>query len=233
MHSLLDTRRQWTPKTEPIGHQFQPYADNGGTVVGLAGPDFAMIASDTRLSAGFSIYTREQTKLFPLTERSVLGSTGCWCDILTFRKVIEARLTMYSQEHNKTMSTPALAQLLSIMLYNKRFFPYYITNVVGGLDEEGRGVVYHYDPVGHHERCEYVTGGSAAALIQPLLDNQVGLKNQTNADQKPLTLELAKKLIKDVFISATERDIYCGDSVDIRVITKDGVQLETMALRKD
>lgn len=32
----------------------------------MAGKTFAIIASDTRLSAGFSIYTREQPKLFKL-----------------------------------------------------------------------------------------------------------------------------------------------------------------------
>jgi len=222
-----------TPQTEPIGHDFQPYADNGGTTVGLAGPDFAIMASDTRLSAGFSIYTRNQSKLFPLTEKCVLGSTGCWCDILTFVKVLEARLKMYSQDHNKIITTPALAQLISNMLYNKRFFPYYISNIIGGLDEEGKGVLYSYDPVGHCERNMYRAGGSSAALVQPLLDNQIGLKNQIGVQKKDLTLDAAIKITKDVFISAAERDIYVGDSVDIKIITKDGVKVETFKLRRD
>ncbi|XP_054157030.1 proteasome subunit beta type-1-like [Oppia nitens] len=217
----------------PVGHHFQPYADNGGTVVALAGPDFVVIGSDTRLSTGFQILTRDQTKLFELTPKCILGSTGCWCDILTFRKVLDARLTMYSQDHNKTISTPALAQLLSNMLYNKRFFPYYITNIVAGLDTDGRGCIFSYDPVGHCERNTYTAGGSSSALIQPLLDSQVGLKNQEGVPARDLTLESAKNLIKDVFISASERDIYCGDSVDIRIVTKDGIQTETMALRRD
>ncbi|CAG2173192.1 unnamed protein product [Oppiella nova] len=230
---MMETAYDSQPVVEPIGHQFSPYADNGGTTVGIAGADFVVMASDTRLSAGFSIYTREQTKLFQLTDRAVLGSTGCWCDILTFRKILEARLTMYNQDHNKTMTTPAIAQLVSNMLYNKRFFPYYISNVICGLDEEGKGCVFAYDPVGHCERHTYRVGGSSAALIQPLLDSQVGLKNQEAVVPRELTVDLAKKLVKDVFISATERDIYCGDSVDIRIITKDGIQVENMSLRRD
>ena len=140
---------------------------------------------------------------------------------------------MYSQDHNKTITTPALAQLISNMLYNKRFFPYYISNIVGGLDEEGKGVLFSYDPVGHCERNMYRAGGSSAALVQPLLDNQIGLKNQIGVQRKDLTLESALKIVKDVFISAAERDIYVGDSIDIRVITKDGIKKEAFKLRRD
>jgi 20S proteasome subunit beta 6 len=36
------------------------------------------------------------------------------------------------------MSTPAVAQMLSTMLYGKRFFPYFVWNTLGGLDENGK-----------------------------------------------------------------------------------------------
>lgn len=72
------------------------------------------------------------------------------------------------------MSTPAVAQLLSVLMYNKRFFPYYTSNILAGLDEQGQGIVYSYDPIGHREAWpRFRAGGSAGALLQPLLDNQV------------------------------------------------------------
>jgi 20S proteasome subunit beta 6 len=121
------------------------------------------------------------------------------------------------------------------MLYSKRFFPYYISNIVAGLDADGDGVVYSYDPVGHCEKHTYRAGGSSAPLLQPMLDNQVGLKNMEIIpdDKKVLTKEAAVKLVKDVFTSAAERDIYTGDSVLIKVITKDGIADQVFQLRKD
>lgn len=80
---------------------------------------------------------------------------------------------MYKHEHQKEISTPAAAQMLSIMLYYKRFFPYYISNLLAGLDEEGKGCVYTYDVVGNVERVNFSAAGSSGALLQPLLDNQV------------------------------------------------------------
>lgn len=142
-------------------------------------------------------------------------------------------MQMYQQEHNKTMSTTACAQMLSTMLYYKRFFPYYISNVLVGLDNEGKGCVYSYDPIGHCEKRTARAGGSAGALLQPLLDNQIGQKNMLNVKEEPVTQERALSVLKDVFISAAERDIYTGDSILINIITKDGIKEETFQLRKD
>ncbi|XP_063984319.1 proteasome subunit beta type-1 [Diachasmimorpha longicaudata] len=212
---------------------FSPYADNGGSVVAIAGEDFAIIAAETRLSAGYSIYSRNQEKLFKLSDKTVLGCSGCWCEILTLTRILAARMQMYNHEHNKDMSTPATAQMLSTMLYYKRFFPYYVSNMLAGLDENGKGCIYSYDPIGHVERSMYRASGSSGALLQPLLDNLVGLKNQENPDKEPITKEKALNIVKDMFISATERDIYTGDSVSIRIITKDGIEHESFELRKD
>ena len=51
-------------------------------------------------------------------------------------------LQIYQHQHNKQMSCPAMAQLLSNTLYFKRFFPYYAFNVLGGLDEEGKMLLF-------------------------------------------------------------------------------------------
>ncbi|GBL77417.1 Proteasome subunit beta type-1, partial [Araneus ventricosus] len=62
------------------------------SIVAIAGEDYAIIASDTRLSTGYSIYSRNQPKLFKLSDKTVLGSAGCWCDVLTLTRIVEARL---------------------------------------------------------------------------------------------------------------------------------------------
>jgi 20S proteasome alpha/beta subunit len=62
------------------------------TIVAIAGEDFAIIASDTRLIQGYGILTREQPKLYKLTDQTVLGCSGCWCDILTYTRTLEARM---------------------------------------------------------------------------------------------------------------------------------------------
>uniref|UniRef100_A0A8C4VSE9 Proteasome 20S subunit beta 1 n=1 Tax=Gopherus evgoodei TaxID=1825980 RepID=A0A8C4VSE9_9SAUR len=126
-----------------------------------------------------------------------------------------------------------IAAMLSTILYSRRFFPYYVYNIIGGLDEEEKGAVYSFDPVGSYQRDAFKAGGSASAMLQPLLDNQVGFKNMQNVEHVPLSLEKAIQLVKDVFISAAERDVYTGDALKISIVTKDGIKEETLQLRKD
>lgn len=45
---------------------------------------------------------------------------------------------MYKHSNNKTMTSNAIAAMLSTILYGRRFFPYYVYNIIGGLDEHGR-----------------------------------------------------------------------------------------------
>uniref|UniRef100_A0AAY5JWZ5 Proteasome subunit beta n=1 Tax=Esox lucius TaxID=8010 RepID=A0AAY5JWZ5_ESOLU len=159
--------------TGPVEHRFSPYSFNGGTVLAVAGEDFAIVASDTRLSEGYSIHSRDSPKCYKLTDTTVIGCSGFHGDCLTLTKIIDARLKMYKHSNNKSMTSGAIAAMLSTILYGRRFFPYYVYNIIGGLDEEGRGAVYSFDPVGSYQRDTYKAGGSASAMLQPLLDNQV------------------------------------------------------------
>jgi len=142
------------------------------------------------------------------------------------------------------MSVSACAQRLSHILYNKRFFPYYVHAILGGLDEEGKGALYSYDPVGSYEREQCRAAGAAASLIMPFLDNQVNFKNQyvpgsgTGHDLKareaqPLPQPYVEDLVRDAFTSAVERHIEVGDGLQVMIIKADGIHETFLDLKKD
>ncbi|KAJ4778945.1 Proteasome subunit beta type [Rhynchospora pubera] len=213
------------------------YENNGGTCVAIAGIDYCVVAADTRLSVGYNILTRDHSKICSLADKVVLASSGFQGDIRALHKNLAARHLLYQHQHNKQMSCPAMGQLLSNTLYYKRFFPYYAFNVLGGLDNEGKGCVFTYDAVGSYERVGYSTQGSGSSLIMPVLDNQLKSPSPLLLPARdavtPLSETEAVDLVKDVFASATERDIYTGDKLEIVVINASGIKREYLELRKD
>jgi 20S proteasome subunit beta 6 len=216
----------------PYERGFSPYEFNGGTTVAISGDDWAIVAGDSRLSSGYEILSRKVCKLHPITDHCVLGSAGCKTDVDQLRSVLDINMKIYSHNHRKPMATPSVAQMLGNTLYYKRFFPYYAFNVLGGIDAQGKGAVYSYDAIGSFERTTYSATGSGQAYIIPLLDNVIGHKNRLDP-QRTLEKEEVVEIIKDAFVTAGERDIYTGDSLDIMVITKDGIQKSTFALKAD
>jgi len=217
----------------PIEHGFSPYVNNGGTVLGICGDDYCVLAGDTRLSLGYGICSRDVPKVFKLTDKCCIATSGMQADSMTLQKLLKFRLTEFQHQHGKPMPTPSIAQMLSNTLYYRRFFPYYTFNVVGGLDEQGKGCVYSYDAIGSFERLKFSASGTGQSLIEPFLDNQVNYLNHENQEAPKRTLAETVDLVKDTFASAGERDIYTGDAVTIYSITKEGTTVEIFDLKKD
>ncbi|KAH8822617.1 nucleophile aminohydrolase [Flagelloscypha sp. PMI_526] len=221
MISLADTSGSIT-SSGPQEHRFNPYTENGGTILAIAGKDFSVIAGDTRQSEGYSIQTRYAPKVFRLTDRTVLAVNGFAADGNMFVKQVRQRLEWYRHAHAKDMPIRAIARLIQTMLYQRRFFPYYVYNILGGIEEDGSGAVYSFDPVGSYEREACRAAGSAQSLVQPFLDNQIYFKNQVAAAGAPhpthLPLNEVLSLVIDSFTSATERHIEVGDGLEMFVV---------------
>jgi 20S proteasome subunit beta 6 len=231
------------------------YTDNGGSTLGISGADFTILAGDTRSTSGYNINTRYSPKLFKIGgegpdnkgARIVLSVVGFAADGDALKERLDTIVKMYKYQHGKPMSVAACAQRLSHILYNKRFFPYYVHAILGGLDEEGRGALYSYDPVGSYEREQCRAAGAAASLIMPFLDNQVNFKNQYEGGEgvsgaghdlkqrvaTPLPQNHVEDLVRDAFTSAVERHIEVGDGLQMMIITRDGIQETFTPLKQD
>ncbi|KAL5965484.1 Proteasome subunit beta type-1-B [Taenia solium] len=212
--------------------EFNPYSLNGGTALGISGRDFALVASDTRLTdenMGL-LFSRDSPHIYEVPNvRMCL--TGFHGDVITLVKLLESRIKEFRYQHKKEISLTAFANLVSICLYSRRFFPFYVSTILAGIDEDGKGAIYSFDPVGSYAREVYRACGTGGAILQPLMDSQIG-----NPDLAADCVEMEKgpavRLARDVFISAAERDIYCGDAVVIDVITASGVNRICYPLRR-
>eukprot|EP00331_Platyophrya_macrostoma_P023672 CAMPEP_0176434998 /NCGR_PEP_ID=MMETSP0127-20121128/17035_1 /TAXON_ID=938130 /ORGANISM="Platyophrya macrostoma, Strain WH" /LENGTH=247 /DNA_ID=CAMNT_0017817891 /DNA_START=83 /DNA_END=826 /DNA_ORIENTATION=+ len=216
-------------------NEWSPYTDNGGTAAAISGKGYVIIAGDTRLNGDFCINTRhDESKLFQLTPKTFLASGGMQADRLQLQQVLKYQVEWYKYNNGgQTPSTPAIAQLLSTVLYRRRSFPYYTFNIIGGIDEHGNGVCYSYDAVGCTEPLNYGTTGTASSFIEPLMDCLIRRSNMVSQAPAELTKEEALVMLKNAFTGAAERDIFTGDAVRFYILTRDGCTTEVLPLRKD
>jgi len=218
---------------------FSPYDSNGGTILGIAGAEFAVLAGDTRQTTGYSINSRFEPKVFEVGDNILVAVNGFAADGLKLVKKLRQEIEWYHFRHNKPMSIHAASRLITQLLYSKRFFPYYVATIIAGLDEQGRGAVYSYDPVGSCEREDCRAGGAAASLVMPFLDNQVKLFNQIDPSTGEarvavaLTVDETTKLVKDAFDAAVERHIEVGDGLQVSFVSKDGIRTVILPLKRD
>lgn len=221
---------------------FNPYTLNGGTVLGIAGNDFAILAGDTRQVEGYLINSRCNTRIFDVGDNILMTANGFSADEFELIDRFKNLADWYKfNNSNKKLSIKSAARFTHHLLYRNRFFPLYVSTILAGLDEEGKGAIYSYDFVGSYEREQCRASGSLANLIMPFLDNQVNFKNQFDPTSKSikkkpfkyLTQEEVTNLVKDAFNAAAERHIHVGDFLEVFVVSKYGIKKEVYPLRKD
>lgn len=218
------------PLHEAKQKQWNPYENHGGTSIGILGKDYVLIASDTRLAANYSIDSRDQSRIFKMTSRAIICATGFSGDVDSFISRLRFIISHYENEHFKEMSTRALAEVVQNVLYSKRFFPFYISVFVAGVDSEGKGQLFSYDPIGTIELVDYDAHGTGLPLAAPILDSAFGRIHRNTVEREYPSIDFAKSVARDAMCSVTERDVYTGDKVEIAVISAEGLKIESYSL---
>lgn len=92
-HDLNPSRHRLTfthPRTD-ILNPIHPQ-DNGGSILAISSPKFAVIAGDTRQSSGYNIETRTAKRVFQLTPETAIAVQGFMGDAMNFVKKLKQRL---------------------------------------------------------------------------------------------------------------------------------------------
>ena len=212
---------------EQKSNQYNPYVNNEGTTMAIAGKDYVIVAADKRLSYSYSIVSRDTSKICKLTDNIILSSSGMYADFLALQRYLKARIEIYRSNIRKEPTLDNIAQLLSVTLYQKRFFPYYCFTTLCGKNKDGKFVCFGYDAVGSYEALPNGAQGSGDKLIVPVLDNVIERKGE-------LSEEEAKQLVLETMNGTANRDIHTGDKVEIVTLRRDGrISKEEFPLRED
>lgn len=192
------------------------YLEMGATTIGISCKDGVVLASEKRISYGYTIMSKAGKKVFLINGRIGIAFAGLISDAQAILRRLSAEVKLYELDYHSKMSVKSAAKLLSNILYSQRGFPAFAETIVGGVDQEGHKL-FILDPLGSLIEDKFAALGTGGALAISVIEQEYK-DDMSMKDGK----ELAVKAVK----AAISRDIASGDGVDVVIISKEGAKEE-------
>ena len=199
---------------EAQGRFFVP----GATTIGLVYSDGVILASEKRVSYGSMIMSKTGKKVFRIADQVGAACAGLVSDMQVLAREVEAQAKLFAFDAKRPMPVKAAAKVMSNVLFGRRMIPLITQTIVGGMDDDGPSI-YVLDVIGSLLPDNYAAVGSGAQIATGVLEE--GYKDG-------MSQKNAKALVLRAIKSAIRRDVMSGDGVDFLVITKEGIQEETI-----
>jgi len=209
---------------------------NGAAIIAMTGKDCVGIASDTRLGAQAQTVTCDFTKVFPMSETLYVGLAGLATDVQTLHNLLTFRKDLYELREaesrggggdgTNSMSPIVFSNVLSNLLYEKRFGPYFVEPIVAGLDPTThKPFLSAMDLIGAPVyTSDFVVSGTATANMYGMCESLY----KPNMSPEELFETLSQALL-----SSVDRDALSGWGAVVHIITKDGVTSRHLKIRGD
>jgi proteasome beta subunit len=182
----------------------------GTTTLGIVCKDGVVMGTEHRATMGTLIAHKTTQKLFKVDENLGLTVAGLVGDAQVLARYLSAEVELYKLKRNTSMSVKAASTLMANILSGRRYFPYWVALVIGGVDQDG-GHVYSLDAAGGAIEDKYVTTGSGSPYVYGVLEDHYkdGLSSSDGIDFAIRALSAAMK-----------RDAASGDGIDLALINK-------------
>jgi proteasome beta subunit len=197
-----------------MAFQFMP----GATAVGISFSNGVTLAAEKRVSYGNFVINKQTRKIFPVTQSVGAACAGMIADMQVLVRQVEALAKIRKLETRRNVGTNSIAKLMSVIMFERRFFPLLTQVIVGGVDAESQ--IYTLDPLGSVLPDKYAAVGTGAEMALGVLDSEY---------KSSITGEQSKDLALKAIRSSIQRDSASGDGIDLLVITKGGQAQESLS----
>mmetsp|Transcript_660 Transcript_660/g.1990 ORF Transcript_660/g.1990 Transcript_660/m.1990 type:complete len:205 (+) Transcript_660:220-834(+) len=198
---------------------------NGAAIVCMAGKNCVAIAADTRFGLQQQTVACDFQKVFKMSDKLFVGLAGLATDVQTLRNTLKFKLALYELREERVMKPEAFSALLSHMLYEKRFGPYFVEPVVAGLTDEGKPFLCGMDLIGAPVYTDdFVVSGTCTPNLNGMCESMY------RPDMEPDELF---ETISQVLLASVDRDALSGWGAVVHVITPQGITSKSLKGRMD
>ncbi|NYT17346.1 MAG: archaeal proteasome endopeptidase complex subunit beta [Methanomicrobiales archaeon] len=184
----------------------------GTTTVGLVFEDGVVLATEKRATMGYLIASKKAKKVYQIADRIGMTTAGGVGDAQQMARLMTVECSLYNIRRGRPMTVAAASTLLSNILNNNRYYPFYVQLLVGGVDDSGPSV-YSVDALGGATREEEIVAtGSGSPMAYGVLEDRF---------RKGMTRDEAVTLAVRAVRAAIKRDAGSGEGIYVVVITRD------------
>ena len=134
-------------------------------------------------------------------------------------------MKLYSLREEREMKPSVFATMVSNMLYEKRFGPYFVEPVVAGLDRDNVPFVCAMDLIGAPVyTTDFVVGGTCSEQLYGMCEATY------RANMEP---EELFETISQALLASVDRDCLAGWGATVHIITPKGVTTRKLKSRQD
>jgi proteasome beta subunit len=198
-----------------MAFQFMP----GATAVGITYQDGIVLAAEKRISYGNFVVNKNTKKIFTITDQVASACAGMVADMQVLTRQVGALAKIRKLETRRDMATNSVAKLMSVIMFERRYFPLLTQVIVGGVQTTPE--IYTLDPLGSLLPDNYAAVGTGAEMALGIMDAEYK-KNMSEDSSKKLAIKGVK--------SSIQRDSASGDGIDVLTITKKGIAEESLGL---
>jgi proteasome beta subunit len=185
----------------------------GTTTCALTCTDGVVLAADTRASAGFFIADRHVMKIQKVDKHLGMTIAGGVADAQNLVDVMRYNANIYRITNREVMPVNSAARLCSNVLFNQRYFPYYVQIILAGYDNKAGGQIYNIDLFGSMTSEKYISTGSGSPVAYGYLESEYKEASSVNESYKIAIQAIA---------AAIRRNAGTGDNINVVIIDKDG-----------
>jgi proteasome beta subunit len=185
----------------------------GTTTCALTCTDGVVLAADTRASAGFFIADRHVMKIQKVDRHLGMTIAGGVADAQNLVDVMRYNANIYRISNREIMPVNSAARLCSNVLFNQRYFPYYVQIILAGYDNKSGGQIYNIDLFGSMTSEKYISTGSGSPVAYGYLESEYKEGSSVNE---------AYKVAIQAVAAAIRRNAGTGDNINAVIIDKDG-----------
>ena len=189
----------------------QKGVQTGTTTVGLVCRDGIVLASDRRATMGYLIASKDIDKIYSISDNLAMTIAGGVGDAQTLIRWMTSEVKLYELKNEKTMSVEAAAVLLSNILVQYKYYPFYVQLLLGGVDERPR--LFSVDMLGGITEEKVTSTGSGSPVAYGVLEELYAEDRDIETN-----LTVAAKAVS----AAMKRDAATGERVDLVTVTKAG-----------